>query len=377
MLDERGRSQRVCGALVVLAGLAVCMMRNAVAQEIGTDVSELHPCLYGDCEARGTYAADPFGFTNPATLPVGVLPYLSRGVLVSGSYFRLTAGGVGLNIESPAVTVSADPWVFQLNVVYAEGGGAPRSLPGSDLSLRTRLVRLATAVDLGRTTLGITGLSVGLLAGVPGTTSDLRLASGGITLVDSRESHEVGLTGGVHWRGGRRDWFNVGAFVDAERHHESMQELDPTTLTVTQQHGVSNAWFARAGLSLLPFVPLGFAETASPVSELLGEIRVATDLEHRNISALGENTRARQTGFFGIDARLLPDAWNPLSDYLRVSLIGGTDTDTGWGVGAGLYGNGVLEVLSCNPAYSSRPLATSLGDRVDIWSATCSVALPL
>ena len=203
MRDECRRSRRVCGALAVLAGLAVCMACNALAQEIGTDVSELHPCLYGDCEARGTYAADPFGFTNPATMPVGILPYLSRGLLVSASYFRLTAGGVGLNIESPALTVAADPWVFQANVVYAEGGGTARSLPGIDLSLRTRLVRLATAVDLGRTALGITGLSVGLLAGVPGTTSDLRLASGGISLVDSRESHEVGLTGGVHWRGGR------------------------------------------------------------------------------------------------------------------------------------------------------------------------------
>ncbi|HXQ24663.1 MAG TPA: hypothetical protein VN812_23495, partial [Candidatus Acidoferrales bacterium] len=260
MGDERRGHQRITRASLIFAGLAVCLARGADAQEIGRDVTELHPCLYGDCEARGTYAADPFGFTNPATMPVGTLTYMSRGLFVSGSHFRFNAGGVGLNIDSPSVTVAVDPWVFQASVVYAEGGGAARSLPGTHLSLRTRLVRLATAVDLGRTALGITGLSVGLLAGVPGTTSELRLTSGGLSLVDSRESHEVGLTGGVHWRGGRRDWFNVGAFVDAERHHESMQEFDPMTLTTTEQHGVSNAWFARAGLSLLPFVPLGLTE---------------------------------------------------------------------------------------------------------------------
>ncbi len=377
MRDECCGFQNLAVASLILGTVAVCVVRVAVAQQIGTDISGLNLCLYGDCEARGTYAADPFGFTNPATQPVGTLQYIPRGVFVSGSYFRLNVGGVGLNIESPSVTVAADPWVFEVNVVYAEGGGAARSLPGSDLSLRTRLVRLAAAVDLGRTALGITGLSVGLLAGAPGTTSDVRVSSSGITFVDSRESHEVGLTAGAHWRGGHRDWFGVGAFVNAERHHESTQALDPATLTTMQQHGVSNAWFARAGLSLLPFVPLELTEEAAPVSELLREIRVAADVEHRNISALGESTRARQSGYFGIDARLLPDAWNPVSDYLRVYLIGGTDTDGDWGMGAGLYGNGVLEFLSCNPAHSSRPLAKSLGDRVDIWSATCSLAVAL
>jgi hypothetical protein len=63
----------------------------------------------------------------------------------------------------------------------------------------------------------------------------------------------------------------------------------------------------------------------------------------------------RNTGFFGADARVLPDAWNSLSDLIRLYAIGGAGTGGGWGIGAGLHGNGFLQFLSCNPAYSSRP----------------------
>ena len=40
-----------------------------------------------------------------------------------------------MNIESPSIMVGAAPWVFQVNVVYADGGGAIRRVPGisSDL----------------------------------------------------------------------------------------------------------------------------------------------------------------------------------------------------------------------------------------------------
>lgn len=364
-------------SLALLAALSVRPARSAAAQELGTDIAGLNLCLYGDCEARGTYAADPFGMTNPGTMPVGVLPYLPRGVFFSGSYFRLNAGSVGLDVGAGSLTASADPWVFQVNVVYAEGSGGVRSLPGVDIHLRTRLVRLAAAVDLGRTALAVKGLSVGIIAGVPGTTSDVRLATGGFTVADSQENHEVGITGGMQWHGGQRDWFNVGALVNAERHHESTRTTDPFTSLSMQEYGVSNAWFGRAGLSLLPFVPLGLTEEPTPVSELLRETRVAADLEHRNISVPGEPTRAEETGYFGLDARVLPDAWNPVADYLRLYVIGGADTAGGWGVGAGLWGNGILEFASCNPGYSSRPLAKSLGDRVEVWAATCSIAVPL
>jgi len=348
----------------------------ALAQKIGTDIAGLNLCLYGDCEARGAYAADPFGWANPGTMPAYALQFVLRGVLLSPSYFRLNVGGVGIDIESGSLTVVADPWVLQVNVIYAEGGGAVRSLPGVDLSSRTRSVRLAAAIDLGRSALQLTGLSAGLLFGVPVMDSDLRLTAGGFTLVDSREDHDLELVPGVLWRTGQRDWFSVGALLNVVRNHETTTVTDPFTLATTQQRGTTNAWFPRVGVSILPSVPFGLAEQSSPVGELLGELRLAADVEHQNISVPGEGTRRRDTGYFGVDARLLPDAWNPVSDYLRVYVIAGVDTEAGWGLGAGLWGNGAWEFLSCNPAYSSRPRAKSLGDRVDVWSATCSAVVP-
>jgi len=367
------RSRRV---VLMLAAVTLSLVHAARAQPIGTDISGLNLCLYGDCEARGAYAADPFGMTNPGNLAVGMLMYVPRGVAVTGSYFRLNAGGVGVNIESPSVTVASDPWVFQVNVIYAEGGGAVRSLPGSDLNLQTRMVRLGVGVDLGKTALQLAGLSVGLLAGVPGTTSDLDVSISGFKVADSNETHELGLTPGFAWRTGSHDWFRVGGFLNAERHHQSSQTLDPSTFQFVQQHGTTNAWFARAGLSLLPLVPFGYTEGTAPSAEFLREVKVAADVQYSNISALGEPTRSGQTGYFGGDVLLLPDAWNPVSDYVRPYLIGGVDTDGGWGLGSGIYGNGILEAFSCNPAYSSRPIAESLGHRVDIWAATCAVMLP-
>jgi hypothetical protein len=359
---------------LALIGLGL-ISNSAMAQYLGRDIAGLNFCLYGDCEARGSYAADPFGMANPGTMPVALM-YLPRGVWMNNSYFRMNVGGVGVNIESPGVTLAAEPWIAQVSVIYAEGSGAVRSMPGVNLSLRTRLIRLAAGVDLGHTSLHLTGLSVGLLAGLPVTNSDLRLSAGGFTFLDSHDDHEIGLTPGVHWRGGARDWFNVGAFVDAERSQDTTRQTDPATLEAVCQRAKSNAWFARAGLSLLPFVPAGLAETSSAMGRFLNEVRLGADLEYRNITVPNEPTLSRERGYFGLDAPLLPDAWNPVSDYLRPYVIGGVDTDAGWGLGAGLYGNGPLEFFSCNPAYSSRPLAKSLGNRVNMWAATCAVAVP-
>jgi hypothetical protein len=89
-----------------------------------------------------------------------------------------------------------------------------------------------------------------------------------------------------------------------------------------------------------------------------------------------EGTRKKDIGYFGADLRVLPDAWNPVSQYARLYLIAGADTTCGWGIGPGLYGNGALQWLSVNLAYSSRPLAKSLGDRVDIWAVGVSAAVP-
>jgi hypothetical protein len=368
---RRGRV-RVWLATIILGLIS----NTATAQHLGTDIAGLYSfCLYGDCEARGSYAADPFGMANPGTMPVALL-YLPRGVWVNNSYFRVNVGGLGVDIESPGVTLAAEPWVAQVSVIYAEGNGGVRSLPGVDASLRIRTIRLAGAVDLGHTALHLTGLSVGFLAALPVTSSDLRLSTQGFTFFDSHGNHEIGLTPGVHWRGGERDWFEVGAFVDAERSQETIDETDLVTFETVRQRAKSNAWFGRAGLSLLPFVPTGLAEAPSALGEFLNQVRMGADLEYRNITVPDEPTLSREKGYFGLDAPLLPDAWNPVSHYMRPYIIGGVDTDAGWGLGAGLYGNGPLEFFSCNPAYSSRPLAKSLGDRVDVWAATCAVAVP-
>ena len=357
--------------------LLACMFPGMVAaQSIGTDITGLNLCLYGDCEARGAYTADPYGWVNPATLPVGTLPYVQRGLFASGSYFRLNAGGVGADVESGTLTVVTSPVVLQVNGVYAETSGQPRTVP-ADLTFRTRFVRLAGAIDLDRTTPHIPGLSVGVLGSLPATNSDLKLSANGLTLVRATEDREVDLTLGVHWRGGERNWFMAGAFVNALRDPVTTDALDLNSFETVRTHGTTNAWFTRAGISLLPFVPMGLPSDGSAAAEWLAEVRLASDVAVGNITVPGEGTRQSETGYFGADARVLPDAWNPVSRYLRFYWIGGVDTDGGWGQGLGFYGNGPLEWLSCNPAYSSRPLAPSLGHRVNIWSATCSVMLSL
>lgn len=357
--------------------LLACALPSAVwAQSIGTDFAGLGLCLYGDCEARGAYAADPYGWVNPATLPVGTLPYVPCGAFLSGSYFRLNVGGVGANIESGTVTVALSPVVLQVNGVYGEASGTPDSVP-ADLTFRTRFVRLAGAIDLDRTPVRIPGLSVGLLGSLPVTSSDLTLSTNGTALVRTSEDRDVDITLGLHWRGGEREWFMTGAFVNAVSDPVTTDTLNPVTGQAATDHGSTNAWFGRLGVRLLPFVPLGLAAPVTPAGEWLGEVRLAADAAVANISVPGESTVQRETGYFGADVRVLPDAWNPLSEYLRLYWIGGVDTDGGWGEGLGLYGNGPLEWLSCNPAYSSRPLAPSFGTRVDIWSANCSVTVPL
>ena len=68
--------------------------------------------------------------------------------------------------------------------------------------------------------------------------------------------------------------------------------------------------------------------------------------------------------------------YNPLARWVRFTVISGIDTESGWGLGGAIVGNGPLDAFSCNPAYSSRPLAPVLGRRTDVWAATCSVAVP-
>jgi hypothetical protein len=356
--------------IAALAVLALAILApSARAQRIGTDLAGLNLCLYGDCEARGAYAADPFGWANPATLPVGILQYVPRGLIVSPSYFRLTAGGLGADITAGTVALVWSPVVVAATGVYASADGPARSLPGVDLDLRLRTVRLLAGIDLDRA-LGVRGLAVGLAAEVPGTTSDLELSVSGLRLATIREPHEVNLTGGLHWRGGRREWFMAGGLLNAVRNPTQTEFLGQ------RQEATTNAWFARAGVSLLPFVGAGLDEGDSPLAQWLTAIRVGADFEHRNIASPGEGAEVTTVGYLGMDAPILPKAWNPLVRWVDLVVVGGVDSQGGWGIGVGIFGNGPLQFVGCSPSYSSRPRAPALGDRVDIWSATCGAQLP-
>jgi hypothetical protein len=356
--------------------LAALVTPAAAHHGVGTDLAGLNICLYGDCEARGTYVADPYGMYNPGVLTVGAAAHVPRGVIVSGSYYDLDIGGVDGDVGLGAVTLSHMPVVFQVVAAYAEARGAVRPLPGVDMSFRTRVVRLAAGIDAGRL-FGLSGLSLGLAGVVPGTDSDLRLNAGGTTFVKSKETRQVELIPGVHWRTGEHDWFMIGAFLDVTSNDTMAQGLDPVSGGMLRRSGTLNSWFARTGVSLLPFVPLGLTEGGSPRAEWLRWIRVGADVEYRNISVPDETGEEATIAYFGADGPLLPDPLNPLAGWLRPWLLGGVDTRGGWGIGAGAYGRGWLAPLGCNVAWSSRLITRFLGDRVESFAVTCSVVVPL
>jgi hypothetical protein len=364
---------RPCATLALLLIVAAPAFGS---HGIGTDLTSLNLCLYGDCEARGSYAADPYGLYNPAILTVGSLEHLPRGLVVSGSYFDLGIGAVDSDIGSGVLTFAHAPVAFQIAVGYAEAHGGVRPLPGVDMSFRTRAVRLAAGIDAERL-FGLRGLSLGLAGVVPGTHSDLRLKMAGSTFVTSHETREVEIIPGVHWRGGDRYWFMAGAFLDALSNGVKAEGLDPESGNPLRRSGTTNAWFARAGTSILPFVPLGLADGPSPRAQWLRWLRLGIDVEYRNISVPDEDGRSLAIAYFGADNLLLPDAFNPLAGWVRPWLLGGVDTQGGWGAGLGAYGRGPLRMVGCNAALSSRPIVQYLGHRVEALAFTCSVMIPL
>jgi hypothetical protein len=361
-----------------LAAISLLLTRTApaVGSGIGTDLASLNLCLYGDCEARGTYAADPYGLYNPATLGVATHTYFARGVVVSGSYYALDFGGVQGDVGLGSVTAALSPVAFQVTAAYADAQGPVRRLPGVDLSFRTRAIRLAAAFDAERV-LGIEALSLGLAGVVPDTTSDVRLKARGLTFLRSSETRAVELVPGFHWHTGTRDWLMVGGFVDVTRNDVETRGVDLATGMLFRDSGTVNTWFARVGLSVLPFVPLGLADGSSTRAAWLGAVRVGTDVEYRDIAVPGETSLGDAAGYFGADAPLLPDALNPVARWVSVAALAGVDTRGGWGVGAGVYGRGPLAFAACNQAYSSRPLVEFLGDRVTALAVTCSLIVPL
>ncbi len=356
--------------------LALLPTGSALAHhDVGTDLASLNLCLYGDCEARGTYAADPFGIYNPGVLASTPLQQLPRGIALSGTWFHLDIGRTRSDIEAGVVTIPWAPVAFQVATVYADAGGGVDPLPGVDLSFRTRAVRLAAGIDLDAT-LGLHGLAVGLAGVVPGTYSDLRLKTGGNTFVRSSERRDFELVPGVHWRLGERDWLMLGAFVDVTRNAVETTGVDPATGTPLRRSGTTNLWFARAGVSALPFVPLGLADDGLSAGRWLGDVRLAVDVEYRNLSVPNEPGERGAVAFFGMDAPVLPSNVNPLARWVAPWAIGGVDSRGGWGAGLGLYGDGSLRFLGCNGAYSNRPITAYLGPRVETIAVTCSVMLP-
>lgn len=339
---------------------------------IGRDLININPCLYADCEVLGASVANPYGWTkNPATLPVGTLPYVGHGLFISTGYFNLDVGDVQVDIESLTFTYANDPFVFQVNVVHADANGEASSAPGLKFDFNADVINLAAAIDLGRAGF-INGLSVGIFAALPIADSDLDLSVGGVNVFDSVGDRDVNITLGAHYRVGERDWFAVGASVQMSENDVRATIVDPTTGAVFRTKGTTNAWFARVGVSLLPFVPFG-AE-----GELAQDFRIGLDLEHRNIAVPDEGTYSHETGYVGLEARLLPDRWNALARYFRPYGLAGVDTDGGWGVGFGLYGNpaGPLAWFSLNLGYSSRDLAPSIGNRVEQLGIGISIAAP-
>lgn len=363
---------------IATAAALACVVASTAAADhaIGTDLASLNLCLYGDCEARGAFAADPYGVYNPAAMTAGAARDLPRGLVTSGSYYHLDVGAVDADIGVGVATLVWEPVAVQVASAYVEAEGAVRPIPGVDMTFRTRAVRLAVALDAERA-LGVRGLSLGLGGVLPGTTSDLRLTMRGRTFVRSEERRELELIPGLHWHGGERDWFMAGAFLDVLRDYVESIGVDPLTGVPLHRHATANVWFARAGVSILPAVPLGLADGDSPPAAWAGALRIGIDVEYRNLAIPDEAAVDGTTAYMGVDALLVPDAWNPLRGWVRPWVIGGVDTTGGWGAGVGLYGRGPLQFLGCNQAYSSRPLTGFLGDRVEALAVTCSAMVPL
>ena len=65
--------------------------------------------------------------------------------------------------------------------------------------LRTRALWLAGAIDLGRTPLGLHGLSLGVRGALPATDTDLRVSSGGFNLIKATDHREIDAMVGALW----------------------------------------------------------------------------------------------------------------------------------------------------------------------------------
>lgn len=376
-------------SLWALALIALLTAQPSQAQTIGLDLAALNLCLYGDCEAGGAYAAHKWGWPNPATLPVGTTPHIDRGVFFSGGHFFVNVGDMNADVESGTMTVVWAPFVFQVNGVKGTGGGYVRQGPIKDLRIKVKLpvIRTALGVDMGA--FGVPGLSLGVLGALPIVESDVEatITSLNLRVAKVKERRDVDVTVGAHYRTGHMDWFSVGAYVNGASFGDEATVFELNTFQFVDTKTTTNAWFTRVGVSILPLygldqltgdIPKEHAVKHSPAFQMLSEITLSADWEHRNITAPGEGTRDQDIGYFRLDTLLLPDAWNILHPTIRPYGIVGVDTLGGYGLGVGLYGNpdGWLSWLSVDLGYSSRPLAPSFGNNVDVYAVTGSVVIP-
>ncbi len=375
---------------VVVSTMALSLFIASPSQamvKVGTSLISISRlvCGYADCLSRGSWVADLYGWPNPGTLPVGTLPYVPHGVFFSEGEFFINVGQIKGIASSGTMTVTWNPLVFQINGVKATAGGDYHDFDNPHLTVNYPIIRLLIAADLSDYVLP--GLSVGVQGGLPIVTSKVRVDVFSFHLNASRvsESRDVDVTVGAHYRAGYKDWFMVGAYVNGASFGDHARTINQDSLEYVITDTNSKLWDTRFGFSVKPAHMVGAINgqtiddqriASSPLLELATEVVIGFDWEHFNSSVPGEGTINADIFYFGLDFRVVPDQYNPLSNYVRLYGIGGYDSAGGYGFGPGLYGNGPLQFLSFNGGYRSEPVVDSIAKRADFWAASASVTIP-
>ncbi len=368
---------------VVAAALVAALVATDSGAGLGADLGlKSEFCLYADCSARQAWVAHEWGQSNAATL-VEVFDSWDGNKpisLVSASWFNVHGGDIDGYIGSGSAAVAWVPVVVQLNYASAGIDGAPRGLGGAEMDLETTRLSLSVALDLERS-VGIKGLSVGIISYIPVATDSLALSAdvpnaGKVTIADTRDNVTYNLSMGVLWETGDKDWLRLGAYLNAVENSSKTTMFDLDTGESLRLHQSSNLWFGRVGTSIRPFVPLGMTDGDTVWSRYRREFKVSADLRITSISIPGEGVDDRADFFAGIDTLLLPDHWNPVSGYVGFYGITGVGTDGSWGAGFGMYGRGNLQWLVCDVSYSRAP-GRSLAENLAVQSFACAAWLPL
>ena len=352
---------------------------------IGTDIARvaISQPYYADASAMGAEAGYEWGFRNLPHL-LTLLDYVDQGGFVSASRFFLNVGPTSADITSSTIawvdkkSMPRLPYGLLVQVVYAEASGGARELPALvKLKLYTRYVRLGGAVYLGQ--IVFPGLAVGIIGALPVTESDLLIKVAGMEVLRSIDEHKLDLLMGMSWRGGTANWLSLGAFANLVENDLLTKGIDLATFKPLNLKQTTSSQLVRFGVGARPAVPLGLVNGDSPGAELARNFLFLADAEYLGIGVPDEGAHKFTTGYFGVNFRPLPDAWNPFSDFVRFQAYGGVDTDGGWGAGDGLWPNehGPLSWLTIDSSYNTRPIAPSFSKSVDTWSVSAAITLPL